>query len=245
MRNPTLHPSMQARLRRAVSTAYYALFHCLAASAADLFIGPERNPAWHRTYRALEHGRARSECRQVQTMPEFPVEVRGFAEAFVALQKARQEADYALDTPALQQSDVLGYVVSAEIAIRRFEQATLDAVSSPMCCFGSDRHRRSDMNHQQVRDIAEAAFKARFGDIGIVSIDVKPGFDHCDDPMLDVRIVYDAEVERLIAPDKAPDMVRVRSEIVEKVWAAAENSPGYPYIHFIAKSDLEEDPATA
>ena len=120
-------PSMQARLRCAVSTAYYALFHCLAASAADLFIGPERNPAWHRTYRGLEHGRARSECRQVQTMPEFPVEVRGFAEAFVALQKARQEADYALDTPALQQSDVLGYVVSAEIAIRRFEQATLDA----------------------------------------------------------------------------------------------------------------------
>ena len=42
-------PSIQARLRRAVSTAYYALFHCLAASAADLFIGPERNSAWHRT----------------------------------------------------------------------------------------------------------------------------------------------------------------------------------------------------
>ena len=29
------------------------------------------------------------------------------------------------------------------------------------------------MNHQQVRDIAEAAFKSRFGDIGIVSINVK------------------------------------------------------------------------
>ena len=65
------------------------------------------------------------------------------------------------------------------------------------------------MNHQQVRDIVEAAFKARFGD---VDINVKSGFDHYDDPMLDVRIVYDAEVERLIAPDKAPDMVRVRSE---------------------------------
>ena len=104
------------------------------------------------------------------------------------------------------------------------------------------------MNHQQVRDIVEAAFKARFGDIGIVSINVKSGFDHYDDPMLDVRIVYDAEVERLIAPDKAPDMVRVRSEIVEKVWAAAEESPGYPFIHFIAKSDLEdleEEPTTA
>ena len=101
------------------------------------------------------------------------------------------------------------------------------------------------MSHQQVRDIAEAAFKSRFGDIDIVSINVKPGFDHYDDPMVDVRIVYDAEVERLIAPDKAPDMVRVRSEIVEKVWAAAEDSPGYPFIHFIAKSDVEEDPTTA
>ena len=49
----------QADLRRAVSTAYYAMCHCLAASAADLFIGAVRNPAWHRTYRALEHDGAR------------------------------------------------------------------------------------------------------------------------------------------------------------------------------------------
>ena len=101
------------------------------------------------------------------------------------------------------------------------------------------------MNHQQVCDIAEAAFKARFGDICIVSISVRPGFDHCDDPMLDVRIIYDAKVERLIAPDKAPDMVRVRSEIVEKVWVAAKDSPGYPFVHFIAKSDLENEENTA
>ena len=101
------------------------------------------------------------------------------------------------------------------------------------------------MNHQQVRDIAEAAFKARFSDIGIVSINVKSGFDHCDDPKLDVNIIYDGEVERLIAPDKVPDMVRVRSEIVEKVWVDVEDSLGYPYIHFIAKSDIgQRDPAT-
>ena len=97
------------------------------------------------------------------------------------------------------------------------------------------------MNNQQVREIAEAAFKARFGDIGIVSINVEPGFDHCDDPMVDVRIIYDAAFEDL----RTEGTVRVRSEIVEKVWAAAEDSPGYPYIHFIAKSDLDgDDPAT-
>ena len=120
-------PPAQARLRRAVSTAYYALFHCLAASAADLFIGAARSPAWHRTYRALEHGRARSACRQAPTMREFPVEIRNFAEVFVALQKARQEADYSLDTPAYQRSDVRDLIASAELAISRFEQADVTA----------------------------------------------------------------------------------------------------------------------
>ena len=120
-------PPMQARLRRAVSTAYYAMFHCLAASAADLFIGTVRNPAWHRTYRALEHGRARSACLQGRMMREFPAEIRNFAKAFVELQIERQKADYALDTAAYRKSDVLDYIVSAERAISRFEQADVAA----------------------------------------------------------------------------------------------------------------------
>ena len=116
----------QARLRRAVSTAYYAVFHCLAATAADLFIGPTRGPAWHRAYRALEHGGARRACQE-RTMREFPPEVHGFAEAFVTLQKARQQADYALDMDDYQESDVLGYIASAELAIGQFEKADIEA----------------------------------------------------------------------------------------------------------------------
>ena len=118
---------MQARLRRAVSTAYYAMFHCLAMSAADLFIGAVRSAAWHRTYRALEHGRARAACRQAQRMPEFPAGVTDFADAFVVLQIERQQADYALDTDAYRQSDVLGHIASAVRAIRRFEQEDVEA----------------------------------------------------------------------------------------------------------------------
>ena len=117
----------QASLRRAVSTAYYALFHCLAATAADLFIGQQRNPAWHRTYRALEHGRARSACREAQTTPSYPEEIRYFAKRFVALQKARHQADYALDADDYQQSDVLVYIAAAELAIGQFEQADIEA----------------------------------------------------------------------------------------------------------------------
>ena len=93
------------------------------------------------------------------------------------------------------------------------------------------------MNSQQVREIAETAFRSRFGDIDIVSINIRPGFDDYDDPLVDVKIVYDAEVERLIAGNT----MEVRSEIIDKVWRDAEDSPGWPHIHFIAKSDLEDD----
>ena len=97
------------------------------------------------------------------------------------------------------------------------------------------------MNDHQVRQIAEAAFKARFGDIDIVSINVKPGFDHYDDPLVDVKIIYDAAYEDL----NVEGTMSVRSEIIDKVWRDAPDSPGYPFVHFIAKSDIgQRDPAT-
>ena len=117
----------QARLRRAVSTAYYAVFHCLAATAADLFIGRQRTPAWHRVYRALEHGRVRNACREVRAMREFPVEIRNFAKTFVELQIARQQADYALRPEAYTKSDVLVYIASAEWAIGELDRADVGA----------------------------------------------------------------------------------------------------------------------
>ena len=52
---------------------------------------------------------------------------RRFAEAFVILQEARQQADYALDVAAYRKSDVLHYIASAELAISRFEQADVNA----------------------------------------------------------------------------------------------------------------------
>ena len=63
-------------------------------------------------------------------MREFPTEIRNFAREFVVLQKARQQADYALDTDAYQKSDVLGYIVSAEVAIAGFEGVDVGAKRS-------------------------------------------------------------------------------------------------------------------
>ena len=123
----------QADLRRAVSTAYYALFHCLATAAADLLTGSSRGPEWHQVYRALEHGKAKRACRQQEAMQAFPMEIRSFAKAFVELQGARHEADYALEGQYLK-PDVLAIITRAEEVIGRFEQADV-------------RHRRSFAVH--------------------------------------------------------------------------------------------------
>ena len=88
----------QTDLRRAVSTAYYALFHCLAASCADLLVGgsgaDRSEPAWEQTYRALEHGIARRRC-EAATIREFPPGIRHLANVFLDLQRKRHQADYA------------------------------------------------------------------------------------------------------------------------------------------------------
>ncbi len=112
----------QADLRRAVSTAYYALFHCLAGTAADLLTGASRGKEWHQVYRALEHGKARSACRQQGVIRTFPMEIYSFAEALVDLQDARHQADYSLEGRYSRQ-EVLVIIDVAEHAIDRFEQA--------------------------------------------------------------------------------------------------------------------------
>ena len=58
----------QSNLHRATSTAYYAMFHTLARSVADLMIGSSgakrrSNGAWKQAYRALDHGVVKSTCK--------------------------------------------------------------------------------------------------------------------------------------------------------------------------------------
>lgn len=66
------------------------MFYCLATSATDLFIDHSRTSAWHPTYRALEHGKARNACQQGRPIWEFPAEIHSFAKAFVESQIERR-----------------------------------------------------------------------------------------------------------------------------------------------------------
>ena len=113
----------QADLRRAVSAAYYALFHALAACAADTLIGS--NPAsriellWLQTYRTLDHGQARERC-QGPMIGLFPLEIQEFAQQFVEMQVQRHNADY---NPGVTftRREAQQYIDETERRIARFE----------------------------------------------------------------------------------------------------------------------------
>ena len=116
----------RSHLRRAVSTAYYALFHCLARSCADTLIGGSgavrKTDAWILTYRALNHGSAKQRCRDEKSLAQFPPGIRAFAETFAQMQERRRRADYAPDE-ILQKSEVMRSIQEAKDAIAIFEHA--------------------------------------------------------------------------------------------------------------------------
>jgi uncharacterized protein (UPF0332 family) len=114
----------QADLRRAVSTAYYALFHALAKNGADLIVGvgPDRpDKAWAHAYRALEHGVAKTACEQVRNLG-FPTPIKSCADTFVELQRARHDADYDPKHRVLR-AEALSWVTRAEQAIKDLRSA--------------------------------------------------------------------------------------------------------------------------
>jgi len=117
----------QASLRRAVSTAYYALFHLLAAEGVQKLVPARPRSLRARVRRAYLHGNMRDVCQQFSRLPPpdalaplltLPIEpdLVAVAEAFVALQEARQEADYDF-TATLNRIDVLQRVQRAHAAV--------------------------------------------------------------------------------------------------------------------------------
>ena len=116
----------ETNLRRAISTTYYALFHCMAQSGADLIVGgsgaDRSKPAWRQAYRALDHGLVRQRCEKRTTISKFPIEIQDFASVFVGMQKSRHDADYDPNASFLK-SQVLAMISVAEAAIAGFESS--------------------------------------------------------------------------------------------------------------------------
>ena len=97
------------------------------------------------------------------------------------------------------------------------------------------------MNEQEMREIVETAFKTRFGAVELVSINIKPGIDFEGDHVVDIKIIYEGKVEQL----NGEGIVRVNHEVHTKFDGDFEKSPGWPLLHYIAKSDIgDRDPAS-
>ena len=118
----------QDELCRAVSCAYYAMFHTLASCCADMLVGAtrarRRQEAWRQTYRALEHGHAKNQCSNARMLSRFPTEIRRFGDLFTHMQRRRHDADYDPDA-SFSRSDVMQFIDETESAIAGFE--TVDA----------------------------------------------------------------------------------------------------------------------
>jgi uncharacterized protein (UPF0332 family) len=114
----------QPFLRRAISTAYYALFDALAADCADLLVGTgqKRNaPAWTLVFRGMDHATAKKGCKSPE-VAALDARVVSFAAAFVTLQEERHKADY---DPSGQynRANVLVAIRTAEIALQNLKAA--------------------------------------------------------------------------------------------------------------------------
>ena len=126
----TPHPNtqpLQDSLRRAVSSAYYAMFHALASSNADCLVGRPNDPltehAWSRVYRGLNHSPAKRNLLQDQDL--FSAEIIEFATVFAQMQDLRHLADYEPNR-VFTLPQTLELIDRAEVAIEGFTQTDAD-----------------------------------------------------------------------------------------------------------------------
>ena len=133
-RAPSRGAPRQAKLRRAISTAYYALFHCMVGAASDLLAGQNARGTKRHTsvYRAFEHKRMADVCKQVsqgtlrnESGVPFHTNIQECAAAFAELQESRHGADYD-PTLRLPLSDAKAAVSKARDAVEKLQAAPND-----------------------------------------------------------------------------------------------------------------------
>jgi len=144
---PARGAARQADLRRAISNAYYAVFHAVVTEAADRFAGRSRSqrqgPLYRTIYRGIEHNRLRKLCdefanskgkdkdklsdqmkRCLEYAPRgaFGPEWEDWARSVAGLYQKRMEADY---DPKLRvsPSDAVLAVRLARTAVAQFRAA--------------------------------------------------------------------------------------------------------------------------
>jgi len=129
-------PPTQTDLCRAISSAYYALFHEVARVSADLMVGAINSASipYVQFYRSLEHKHIRKLCETICSSgswaPAYVPYMRthrspsiiGFATAFRTLYEKRHRADYDPSFVA-SDADVRAVISTAQSALDDFRMA--------------------------------------------------------------------------------------------------------------------------
>jgi uncharacterized protein (UPF0332 family) len=108
---------VQASLRRAVSTAYYALFHALCTICSDGLVRWSRTELVDRTYRSLDHGTARRKLSALATRAAKGDVVKRVSIVFAELQDSRNDADYERPRVLFTRSAVAAEIAKAQEAV--------------------------------------------------------------------------------------------------------------------------------
>ncbi len=110
----------QVTINRAISTAYYALFHALAGECVARTVGSPRSARYWEivtpVHRSIEHASAKRVFERAVRDRTSSAELRRLGEAFIALQSARHSADY---DPGCRYSrqDALDFTIQARLSI--------------------------------------------------------------------------------------------------------------------------------
>jgi uncharacterized protein (UPF0332 family) len=129
----------QADLRRAISSAYYGLFHAVSTAAADLFIGTTNrsNARYELVYRSVDHRWLRDVCAEATKQsvgakfaPYIPrggfgLNLKAFATAVVDLYQQRLDADYNPSNDVIR-SEARTAVATAKEAFDRFQSRPMN-----------------------------------------------------------------------------------------------------------------------
>ncbi len=132
----------QASLRRAVSAAYYALFHLLVDEATLMMFGErrDRRPFRYCLARGFSHQSMAAARKSFHggTMPSgiaaivgnlvVPQELSDLARVFVMLQEERHRADYNLALP-FARAEVLALLRELDTAIQGWRQVRTDGAA--------------------------------------------------------------------------------------------------------------------
>jgi hypothetical protein len=131
----------QADRRRAISAAYYAVFHFTLIAVADQFVGKEERETerYALAYRSIDHSKLEGLCKVASTaridrkskyakfIPEngFGESVREFASLLLELKEKRNAADY---DPShwVKIADARRAISAAQSAIQQFGNAHSD-----------------------------------------------------------------------------------------------------------------------